>query len=427
MAAGINLPGNWTDEPRRRVVISGMGLITPCGNDLPTFWDAISKGRSGCGELTRFPQKDSPCHLAAEIPDWSPTDYLDAKSAKRFERSLQFGCAAAKLAAKDAGVSFKEIDPDRCGVVEATSLSNMEAASKAQTALHDRGSRSISPSMMISGYVGSGSAEVAHQLGLRGHAISCSSSSASGNDVMGYALGMIRSEDIDVMVAGGAEAPIVDTVYFGFAQSHAMSRWAGPPQEAVKPFDRNGDGFVMGEGSAYVVIEELTHALCRGARIYAEVLGHGRSCEAYHPMAPHPDGLGVARAMEKALRSAGIDKTAVDYINAHGTANPVNDVAETRAIKKVFGDRARYLAVSSTKPITGHSLAAVGALETVICALALHHRVIPMTLNHREPLPECDLDYVAGKIRPYPLRAALSLNSGFGGKTSCLVLGAYHP
>ncbi len=404
-----------------------MGVVTPCGRTLPTFWQAVRSGTSAVGPLTRFDPRDSPSRLAAEVRDWTPTDYIEPKAAKRFERSLQFGCAAAKLAAQDAKLDVSALDSDRCGIVEATSLSNMEAAYKARSALEERGYRSISPSMMISGYVGSGSAEIANQLGLKGHAITCSSSSASGNDVMGYAQHMIESEDVDVMLAGGAEAPIVDTVYFGFSQSRAMSRWAGPPAEAVKPFDQRGDGFVMGEGSAYVVLEEYSHALCRGARIYAEVLGHGRSCEAYHPMAPHPDGWGVARAMEKALREARIDRDEVDYINVHGTANAVNDLAETRAIKKIFGPRARGVAVNSTKPITGHPLAAAGAIETVICALALHHHEIPPTLNFRDPLPECDLDYVPGRFRPYPLRVALNLNSGFGGKTSCLALGAVRP
>lgn len=412
---------------KRRVVITGMGLITPIGLDLETFWDALRFGRSGIAKMTRFDPKDSPSQLAAEVRDWKPTDYMEAKVAKRFERSLQFGCAAAQLAARNARLDLKALDPDRCGIVEATSLSNMEAAYRARASLEARGYRAISPSMMISGYVGSGSAEVANQLGLRGHAITCSSSSASGNDVMGYAQNMIESEDVDVMLAGGAEAPIVDTVYFGFAQSRAMSRWSGPPTEAVKPFDEQSDGFVMGEGSAYVVLEELGHALGRSATIYAEVLGHGRSCEAYHPMAPHPEGWGVARAMEKALRKANLDHTAVDYINAHGTANAVNDLAETRAIKKVFGSQAYRMAVSSTKPITGHPLAAAGALETVICALALHRQEIPPTINHKSPLPECDLDYVPGRSRPYPLRVALNLNSGFGGKASCLVLGVYQP
>jgi 3-oxoacyl-[acyl-carrier-protein] synthase II len=402
-----------------------MGVITPIGHDLTTFWEAVRDGRSGNGPLTRFDRQGSPCHLAAEIRDWTPANFLEPKSARRFERSLQFGCAAAQLARVDARVDFQKIDPDRCGIVEATSLSNMEAAYSAQASLRARGPRAIGPSVMICGYVGSGSAEIAHLLGVRGHAITCSSSSASGNDVMGYALRMIQDEEVDIMIAGGAEAPIVETVYFGFAQSHAMSRWTGPPEEAVKPFDQRADGFVIGEGSAYVVLEELSHALARGARIYAEVLGHGRSCEAYHPMAPHPEGRGVARAMEKALLKAGTDGSKIDYINVHGSANSVNDIAETRAIKNVFGEQARHVAVSSTKPITGHPLAAAGAIETVICVLALYHREIPCTLNLRTPLPECDLDYVPGKSRPYPLRQVMNLSSGFGGKTACLVLGVY--
>jgi 3-oxoacyl-[acyl-carrier-protein] synthase II len=350
---------------------------------------------------------------------------MDAKTAKRFERSLQFGVAAAKKAAEDARIDFNDTDPDRCGIVEATSLSNMEAAYRARDALDARGFRAISPSMMMSGYVGSGSAEIAMQVGLKGHALTCSSSSASGNDVMGYAMHMIQQEDVDMMLAGGTEAPIVNTVFFGFAQSRAMTRWAGPPAEAMKPFDKSGDGFVMGEGGAYLVLEELGHALSRGASIYAELLGHGRSCEAYHPMAPHPDGWGVSRAMDKAMRDARIDPTVVDCINVHGTANGVNDLAETRAIKTTFGKRARQLAVIATKPVTGHPLAAAGALEAVICVLMLKHQLIPPTINLRSPLPECDLDYVPHNARPYPVRVAMSLNSGFGGKTSCLILGRY--
>jgi 3-oxoacyl-[acyl-carrier-protein] synthase II len=411
----------------RRVVITGMGVIAPNGLDLETFWASVRDGVSAAGVVTRFDLRECPSRVAAEIHDWSPAGYMDRKVAHRLERSHQYGVAAAKLAAADAGLDLKEIDPDRVGVVEATSVSNYDAAYKGRHAVDTRGHRTVTPSMMISGYVGSGSAEIANELGTRGHAITCSSGSASGNDVMGYSANMIRHEDVDVMVAGGTEAPLVDTIFFGFAQSQAMTRWKGPPAEAMKPFDQRGDGFIMGEGGAYVVLEELTHALSRDARIYAEVLAHGRSCEAYHPMAPHPDGAGVARAMEKALRSAGIDRNEVDYINPHGSANAVNDIAETRAIRKTFGAHASRIAVTSTKPIMGHSLAAAGALETVVCALALSRSVIPPTINLQQRLPECDLDYLPQKPRPYPLRVAMSLNSGFGGKTSCLILRRWQP
>jgi len=412
-------------EPERRVVITGMGVIAPSGRTLDTFWDNVRHGRSAVDYVTRFSSNESPCRLAAEIRNFNAADYMDAKTAKRFERCLQYGVAAARCAATDASLDFDKIDPDRTGIVEATSLSNVEAAYKGMKSFQERGYRSITPSLMISGYVGSGSAEIANQLGCKGHAITCSSSSASGNDVMGYALSMIRHEDVDVMIAGGTEAPLVEPCFFGFAQSRAMTRWSGPPAEAMKPFDIAGDGFVMGEGGAYVVLEELGHALSRAARIYGEILGHGRSCEAFHPMAPHPDGWGVARAMEKALRAARVDPSEIDYINPHGTANAPNDIAETRAIKRIFGAQAKRVAVSSTKPITGHPLAAAGALETVICALAIQRQEIPPTLNLRNPQPECDLDYVPDRSRPYPVRAALSLNSGFGGKTSCLLLGRY--
>ena len=415
----------YSEGPPRRVVVTGMGVIAPSGRDLATFWENVCAGRSAAGPVTRFKAEECPSHYACEVRDWTPTDYMDVKTAKRFERSLQFGVAAAKCAAADARIDFNDTDPDRCGIVEATSLSNMEAAYRAREALDTRGFRAISPSMMISGYVGSGSAEIAMQLGLKGHAITCSSSSASGSDVMGYALNMIHHEEVDMMVAGGTEAPIVDTVFFGFSQSRAMTRWPGPAHAAMKPFDKAGDGFLMGEGGAYLVLEEIGHALSRGAQIYAEVLGHGRSCESYHPMAPHPDGWGVSRAMEKAMRAARIDPSAVDCINVHGTATAVNDIAETRAIKNTFGAHAHRLAVIATKPITGHPLAAAGALEAVISVLSLKHQIIPPTINLTDPLPECDLDYVPGVARPYPTRVVLSLNSGFGGKTSCLILGRY--
>ncbi len=415
----------FSERPQRRVVVTGMGVIAPSGCELATFWDNVQAGRSAAGPVTRFKIAECPSRYVAEIRDWKPGRYMDAKSVKHFERSLQYGIAAARTAVADANVDFQQVDPDRCGIVEATSLSNMESAYRARDALDARGIRAVSPSMMIGGYVGSGSAEIAMELGIKGHAITCSSSSASGNDVIGYAVHMIRNEEVDLMVAGGTEAPIVDTVYFGFAQSHAMSRWHGPPEETMRPFDQASDGFLMGEGGAYLILEELGHALSRGARIYAEILGHGRSCEAYHAMAPEPGGWGVSRAMEKALRAAQIEPDAVDCINTHGTANILNDAAETRAIKKTFGAHARRVAVIATKPITGHPLAAAGAIEAVIGVLAIKHQVIPPTINLRDPLPECDLDYVQGKSRPYPVRVVMSLNSGFGGKTSCLIIGRY--
>ncbi|HWB58422.1 MAG TPA: beta-ketoacyl-[acyl-carrier-protein] synthase family protein, partial [Chthoniobacteraceae bacterium] len=354
-------------------------------------------------------------------------DYMDSKSARRLDRSLQYGVAAARLAAMDAKIDYSKIDADRSGVVEATSLSNNEAAYETKAAFLKKGYRSVSVSALINGYAGGGSGEIANELGVKGHAITMSSSSASGNDAMGYALSMIQHEDVDVMIAGGAEAPLIESVWGGFCLNKVMTRHSDDPPTAMRPFDTTRDGFLLGEGAGFLVLEELTHALCRGAKIYAELLAHGRSCEAYHPIAPHPEGQGYVRAMEKAMRAAQVHPTEVDYINAHGTATEANDLVETRAIKHFFGPHARNLAISSTKPITGHLMAGAGALETIICALAIKNQEIPMTRNLTRPGDECDLDYVANKSRPYPINVALNLNSGFGGKNSCLILRRYTP
>jgi 3-oxoacyl-[acyl-carrier-protein] synthase II len=232
---------------------------------------------------------------------------------------------------------------------------------------------------------------------------------------------------VDIMIAGGAEAPLIESAWGGLCANRVMSRYTDDPKRAMRPFDKTRDGFILGEGGAYVVLEELTHALGRGAKIYAEVVGHGRSCEAYHPLAPHPEGIGYYRAMEKALYQGQVQPEEVDYINAHGTATSANDIVETRAIKRFFGSHSRRLSISSTKPVTGHLMGGAGAIETVICALAIFHAGIPVTPNLVEADPECDLDYVKGKFRPYPLDVVLNLNSGFGGKNSCMVLRRYSP
>ena len=409
----------------RRVVITGMGVIAANGKDLQTFWSTIRNGISAAAPVTRFDTSNAPTRIAAEIQDFDPTRYMDPKTARRLDRSLQYSVAAARLAAQDAKLEFGEIDPDRVGIVEATSLSNNETAARTEIAYSQRGYRAASPLAMINGYCGGGSGEIALELGCKGHSITCSSGSASGNDVMGYAISMVQNDEVDVMVAGGAEAPILRQIWGVFCQTKVMTRNNDNPKEAMRPFDRQRDGFLLGEGGGYLVLEEFSHALSRGARIYAEVFGHGRSSEAYHPVAPHPDGLGVHRAIEKALRKARLHWTEVDYINVHGTATEANDIVETRAIKRLFGNHASKLAISSTKPVTGHLLAAAGAIETIVCVLALQHQEIPLTLNLKEPAAECDLDYVPSRSRPYPMRAVMNLSCGFGGKNSCLILGRH--
>ena len=412
-----------TDE--RRVVITGMGVITSVGQALDQFWNSIHRGISGGKVLTRFDPRDAPTRIAAEITDFDASKYMDAKMARRLDHSHRYGIAAAKLAAIDSGLDFDSLDADVSGIVEGSSASSNEAAAKADEGYQRRGYKGVGPFALINGYSGAGSGEIAKELNIRGHSITLSSSSASGNDAIGYGLTMIRHEEMDVMLAGAAEAPIAPGIWGALCLAQVLSRNNAHPKGAMKPFDRTRDGILLGEGAAYIVMEELSHALSRGARIYAEILGHGRSCEAYHPVSPHPDGIGYYNAMHKAFRSARIQPEEIDYINAHGTATDANDVVETKAIKRTFGSHAYRLAVSSTKPVTGHLLAGSGAVETVVCALSIYHQMIPLTLNHNEGGPECDLDYVRGVTRPYPIRTALNLNSGFGGKNSCLVLRRY--
>lgn len=399
-----------------------MGVMAPNGCTLPVFWDSIRSAKSAAGPMTRFPIDDAPVGVACEIRGFDPGDYMEAKAAKRLDRSTQYAVAAARMAVEDSRLDINALVADRVGVVEGTTVSTLDAATRSAEAWNKRGYRGISLFSMVNGYSGSGSSELAMELGIKGHAITLSSGSASGNDVMGYALTMLRNGEADVMIAGGAEAPLQPLVWGAFCQSRVMAINRDDPTNAMKPFDVARSGFVLGEGAGFVVMEELTHALSRGARIYAEVCGHGRACEAHHPVAPEPNGAGAILAMQRAMKSGDIATTEVDYINAHGTATEANDVAETRAIKSVFGALSRRVAVSSTKPVTGHLMAAAGAIETVVTTLALHEQVIPPTANHRVPDPECDLDYVPGTARPYPIRVALNLSSGFGGKNSCLAL-----
>ncbi|MES2569382.1 MAG: beta-ketoacyl-[acyl-carrier-protein] synthase family protein [Verrucomicrobiota bacterium] len=409
---------------QRRVVITGMGVIAANGQDLGTFWHSIRNGISSGKKLTRFDPGAAPTLIAAQINDFEASNYMDAKSARRLDYSHRYGIAAARLAQEDAGIDFSKIDADRVGIVEGSTCGGNETAVKADEGYVKRGYKGVGAFALINGS-GAGAGEIAYELGIRGHAITLSSSSASGNDALGYALSMIRNEEVDVMVAGGAEAPLTPGIFGSLCVAQVLSRRNETPQGAMRPFDKDRDGVLLGEGSAYLVLEELSYALGRGARIYAEIVGHGRSCEAYHQVAPHPDGIGYFRAMQKALRQAQIEIDQVDYINAHGTATEANDLVESKAIQRLFGTHAHRVAISSTKPVTGHLLGAAGALETVVCALALHREEIPMTLNHQKAGEGCELDYVAGRSRPYPIRVAMNLSSGFGGKNSCMIMRKY--
>lgn len=413
------------DSERRRVVVTGIGVIAPNGSTPETFWKSVAAGESAARPLTRFPPGDAPVRIACEIHDFDPTRYMDAKAARRLDRSLLLGVAAASDAVNDARVDCAALDADRVAVVEGTSVSTNERVAMATEAYAIRGYKGVSLFGMINGYAGGGSGEISLHIGARGHSMTMSTGSASGNDVIGCGAEMIRRDDADVVIAGGAEAPIMPTIWAAFCHGKVMTRRGGDPREAMRPFDAERDGFVLGEGAAFLVLEELTHALQRGARIYCEIMAQGSACESYHPVAPHPEGAGILRAMDKAIRRARLQPSDIDYINAHGTATDANDAVETRAIRTFFGAHAGRLAVSSTKPVTGHLMAAAGALESAICALALYHQTMPPTCNLRVPAPECDLDYVRRVARSYPIRYAMNLNSGFGGKNACLLLGRF--
>ena len=409
-------------ERQRRVVITGIGVIAPNGNDVETFWESLRAGRSGASRVTRFNVSDLPVKCAAEVKNFNINDYLKGSKAGRYDLTIQFGVAAAGNALKDSGLDFSSLDPDRLGVVEGTTISGAESIIKAHNSFLENNSfRAVHPYNVVAGYCGEGSSTIALHLGLKGMAVTYCSGCASGNDAIGYGAGMIQQDEVDVMIAGGAEE-IVEMLHVGFCRLKAMTELDCDPSEAMRPFDRSRDGFVLGEGAAFVVLEDLSHALARGARVYAEVVGHGRSNEAFHATDPHPSGTGFVRAMEKALRKARMDPSEIDYVNALGSATALNDPIETHAIKRICGDYARRVAVSATKPITGHLMGASGAVETVICALALHRQEIPPTINLRTPDPDCDLDYVSGLVRPYPLRAVMNLNAGFGGRYACLIL-----
>ena len=411
------------DCTQRRVVITGMGVISPSGQDLDRFWENVRGGVSAAATIGRFDASKLPVKIGAEVKGFDIGRFASAKKFGHYELTVQFGVAAATLAVRDSGVDFGKLDPDRTSVVEGTTISGAVSVINLRDSYNSsqHSYRALHPYDVVGGYCGEGSSTISLLLGIHGNAVTYCSGCASGNDAIGYAAQLIRSDDADVAVAGGSEE-MIELMHMSFCRVRAMSELGGDPARAMRPFDKSRDGFVLGEGSAFLVLEELTHAMGRGARIYAEIAGHGRSSEAYHPTDPHPEGLGYRRSLEKALRQARLNPTEVDYINAHGSATPLNDPIETMSIKRVFKDHARQLAISATKPVTGHLMGASGAIETVISALAVAHQEIPPTINLEDPDEGCDLDYVRGEARSYPVRVAVNLNAGFGGRYACLVL-----
>ncbi len=405
----------------RRAVVTGLGAVTPLGLDARSTWDAAVAGRSGVGFIESFDASGYPVRIASEVKGFDAVAVVGPKDARRLERNVVLAVAAAREAWKDAGV--EKVDPARAGILIGSAIGGVMGVLEQNEVLRERGHTRVSPWFLPNVLVDSASGQVAIDLGLRGPNYAPVSACATGSHAVGEAAEVIRRGDADVVLAGGTEACMHPVILAGFCAMRGLVAEDEDPTRASRPFDATRAGFVMGEGACVLVVEELERARARGARVYAEVLGYGGSNDAHHMAQPDPESVGVAEMMRGALERTGVDPARVGYINAHGTSTPQGDLAETKAIKSVFGDHAYRLAVSSTKSVTGHLFGAAGAVEAMMCVLALHEGVLPPTINYRTPDPECDLDYVPNEARRVQVEVALSNAMGLGGHNACVLLG----
>jgi 3-oxoacyl-[acyl-carrier-protein] synthase II len=409
----------------RRVAITGLGAITPLGLDASSTWEAAVAGRSGVGFIEAFDASSYPVRIAAEVTGFDPTSVGPAKEVRRMERNVLFAVAAAQEAWGDA--ALEQHDPARVGIVVGSAIGGLPGIVQQHSVLLERGPDRISPFFIPSVLVDTASGQIAIQLGLRGPNYAPVSACATGSTAVGEAAEMIRRGVADIVLAGGTESCMHPLILAGFCAMRGLVAEDVDPTLASRPFDATRAGFVMGEGACILVLEDLEAARARGATVYAEVLGYGASNDAHHLAQPDPESVGVAEMMRAALERAGVAPERVGYINAHGTSTPLGDLAETRAIKQVFGDHAYELAISSTKSVTGHCFGAAGAIEAMMCALALHHGTLPPTINYRNPDPDCDLDYVPNEARSVEVDVALSNAMGLGGHDACVLLGRGDP
>jgi 3-oxoacyl-[acyl-carrier-protein] synthase II len=404
----------------RRVVVTGMGLVTPLGTGLEKTWKALCAGKSGIARITRFDPTDYPCQIAGEVPDFDPAAFIEKKDIKKMDIFIHYAVGAAQMAVDDAGLKVTGENADRVGVYIGAGIGGLPAIEHYHKILLEKGADRVSPFFIPMVIINLASGQVAIRLGARGPNSCAVTACATGNHCIGDAFRLIQRGDADVMLAGGTEAAITPLGVAGFAAARALSRRNDDPARASRPFDRDRDGFVLGEGAGVVVLEELETARRRGARIYGEVVGYAMNSDAHHITAPPDDGEGAIRCMEMAIKDAGVSKDEIGYINAHATST-FADKVETQAIKGVFGDRAYRIPVSSTKSMTGHLLGAAGGVEAVFSLLAIHRGVVPPTINLEHPDPECDLDYVPGRAREATVKVALSNSFGFGGVNACLL------
>ncbi|HUN68866.1 MAG TPA: beta-ketoacyl-ACP synthase II [Burkholderiales bacterium] len=406
---------------RRRVVVTGLGIISPVGNTVPEAWDSVLAGKSGIARVTRFDPSRLSCQIAGEVKDFEISKYLSPKEARRMDRFIHFGMAAGLQAWRDSGNAVAPDTAERFGINFGSGIGGLPLIEEMHDELLKNGPRRISPFFIPGTIINMIAGNLSIMLGTKGPNLAIVTACTTSTHCIGEAGKSIRYGEADVMIAGGAEATVTELAMGGFASARALSTRNDDPAAASRPWDKDRDGFVLGEGAGAVVLEELEHARRRGARIYCELAGYGVSSDAYHMTAPAEDGDGAFRCMSNAVRDAGIGIDTIDYINAHGTSTPLGDIAETVAVKRLLGERARKVAVNSTKSMTGHLLGAAGGIEAVFSILALQNQVSPPTINLRTPDPQCDLDYVPNAARKMPIRAALSNSFGFGGTNGTLV------
>jgi 3-oxoacyl-[acyl-carrier-protein] synthase II len=408
----------------RRVVITGLGTVNSLSNDIPTFWDYLCAGRSGVSLIEQFDTSAFKVHFGGEVKNFVPENHLEGKVAKRLDRFSQFALVAAISAVKDSGIDFSQGDPFRYGVIIGSGIGGLNEFEEQFTRHTQQGPDRISPFVIPKMIANSAAGNVSIHFNLMGHNTVISTACASAAHALGDALHSIRGGFADAIVAGGSEAAITPMGLGGFIAARAVSHRNNDPATASRPFDKDRDGFVLSEGAGIVVLEEYEHARKRGANIYAEILGCGNTADAYHITAPHPEGVGASKAVQFALADAKLNPDQIDYVNAHGTSTQLGDEAETKALKIVFKDHAKKIAVSSTKSMIGHTLGASGGIELIACALSIKHGVVHPTINFHTPDPKCDLDYVPNSARQMKVRYAVSNSFGFGGHNCCLALGA---
>jgi 3-oxoacyl-[acyl-carrier-protein] synthase II len=414
---------NVNTAEQRRVVVTGIGLVTPLGTGVKKNWDALITGRSGIRRISRFSNVDAyPSQIAGEVPDFSPADFIEAREIKKMDLFIQYAVAAAAMAMMDSGLKIDAELAEQVGVIIGVGLCGIDTIETTKEAILQGGPRKISPFFIPKVISNLAPGQIAIRHGAKGINLTPTSACASGTHAIGEAYHLIRRGLQDAVITGGAESAITPLAVGGFAAMKALSTRNDEPERASRPFDRDRDGFVIAEGSGVLILEERERALQRGAKIYAEVVGYAANGDAYHMTAPAPEGEGAARCMRLALKDAGLAPSDVNYINAHGTSTEYNDANETMAIKRVFGEQAAKLAVSSTKSMTGHLLGAAGAVEGVFSALTLYHGLIPPTINYDNPDPQCDLDYVPNEARKADVKTVLSNSFGFGGTNACVIM-----